>query len=85
MDLSSLQTRDDARRALCVLELAGQFVHSGLAELREDDDGNELIRKGKELIASVDSARRLLSADYAGHREGVDAKVLDRDAVAILR
>jgi len=42
------------------------------------------LRKGEELIASVDSARRLLSADYAGHREGGRVKVLDRNAVTIL-
>jgi hypothetical protein len=79
LDLSGLQTQDDARRALCVLELAGQFVHSVLAVLREDDAGDELIRKGEELIASVDLARRLLSADTAGQQDGTGVKVVDRN------
>ncbi|TPQ37302.1 hypothetical protein C2U70_11305 [Bradyrhizobium guangdongense] len=70
LDAASIKSREDAIRALCVLELANKCIRIVLRESQGNMPRNALIEQSDRLIALIDTARTELGK-------------LDRNLVAV--
>lgn len=55
-----LQSQDDMRRALWILDLSNRCIQVVLSDLHNDPCISDLIRRAEELTASVERARRMV-------------------------
>ena len=65
LDISGIRTQDDLNRTLWTLDAAGKCVRAVLAEFRAQASTEQIIRKSRYLIDSIERARDEVSS---GHR-----------------
>jgi hypothetical protein len=65
LDISGIRTQDDLNRTLWTLDAAGKCVRAVLAEFRAQASTEQIVRKSRHLIDSIERARDEVSS---GHR-----------------
>jgi hypothetical protein len=65
LDISTIRTQDDLNRTLWTLDAAGKCVRAVLAEFRAQASTEQIVRKSRFLMDSIERARDEIAS---GHR-----------------